>query len=168
MKIGLFYGSTTGNTEFVAQKIKDELGGELAFFKNIIDTKPEDIQACDGLIFGMPTWDIGELQSDWMAFFPKLDEMDFHGKTVAIFGLGDQFGYPDTFLDAVGTLGKKVQERGGKLIGFWPTEGYDFKKSLGQVDEKFMGLAIDIENQNDQTDDRIRSWVAQIKDEFGI
>ncbi len=32
----------------------------------------------------------GEAQCDWDDFFPTLEEIDFNGKLVALFGCGDQ------------------------------------------------------------------------------
>ena len=55
---------------------------------------------------------------------------------------------------------------GGKLIGKWSTEGYEFDESLGCVDGEFLGLAIDYDNQDDLTEERIEAWVEQIKDLF--
>ena len=104
MKLGLFYGTTTGFTETAAETVRGLLGDSLSVYKNISESSPEDLATCDNLILAIPTWDVGQLQSDWWAFFPKLDSIDFHGKKVAFIGIGDQYGYPDTFLDAMGDL----------------------------------------------------------------
>ncbi len=166
-KIGLFFGTQTGKTESIAEMIRDEFGdGEI----DLHDMSNVDISDFDGytkLIIASPTWDIGELQSDWDAFFPELDSMDFHGKTIAYFGTGDQIGYVDNFLDAVGILEAKISERGGKTIGQWSIDGYDFNDSKAVKNGKFVGLAIDEDNQSELTDERIKSWVAQIEQEFG-
>ncbi|BDA73963.1 hypothetical protein CAL7716_081290 [Calothrix sp. PCC 7716] len=37
---------------------------------------------------------MGELQDDWDNFFDELDNIDFSGKKVAYFGVGDQNDYP--------------------------------------------------------------------------
>ena len=166
-KIGLFFGTQTGKTESIAEMIRDEFGdGEI----DLHDMSNVDISDFDGytkLIIGSPTWNIGELQSDWDGFFPELDSMDFNGKTIAYFGTGDQIGYADNFLDAVGILEAKISERGGKTIGQWSIDGYDFNESKAVKNGKFVGLAIDEDNQSELTDERIKSWVAQIEQEFG-
>ncbi|MEX0635019.1 flavodoxin domain-containing protein [Serratia ureilytica] len=36
------------------------------------------------------TWYYGEARCDWDDFFPTLEEVDFNGKLVALFGCGDQ------------------------------------------------------------------------------
>jgi flavodoxin I len=165
-KIGLFYGTQTGKTESIAEMIRDEFGaGEIDMY----DMSQVDVSDFDGynkLIIASPTWDIGELQSDWDAFFPEFDSMDFKGKTVAYFGTGDQLGYSDNFMDAVGILEAKISARGGKTIGYWSTEGYEHTESKAEKNNKFVGLAIDEDNQSELTEERVKIWVAQIKREF--
>ena len=51
MSVGVFYSSTTGNTETVAGYVTEACGVEAA---DIADA--EDITAFDGLIIGAPTW----------------------------------------------------------------------------------------------------------------
>ncbi len=168
-KIGLFYGSNGGHTEDVADRIKaafDNYEPDMVTVANIAHASVEDIVRWDKIIFGIPTWNIGLLQDDWYIFFPKMDQLDLAGKTVAIFGLGDEYEYSSSFLDAVGTLADKVMERGGGLIGLWPANGYDFKYSLAQDGECFLGLALDEDHHPELTNDRIKAWVMQLVDEF--
>ncbi|MGK7955183.1 MAG: flavodoxin, partial [Crocosphaera sp.] len=117
---------------------------------------------------GCPTWNMGDLQSDWEGIFDDLDDIDFSGKKVAYFGTGDQVGYADNFQDAMGMLEEKISGRGGKTIGHWPVDGYDHNESKAVKNGKFVGLALDEDNESDLTEDRIKTWVAQIKSEFGI
>jgi flavodoxin I len=168
MAVGLIYGSSSGLTEQIAQRIKAALGTEFDVYKSVKDASVEDFERCNRLILGIPTYDYGELQLDWQHFFPSLDEIDFSGKTVALFGLGDQVAYPDTFLNAVGTLGDKIVERGGRLVGQWPKETYEYSESFAERDGMLMGLGIDINTQGDMTDVRIKGWTAQIKDELSL
>ena len=53
-------------------------------------------------------------------------------------------------------------------MGYWSAEGYEFNESKALKDGKFVGLAIDEDNQSELTDSRIESWVAQIKPAFGL
>ena len=162
MKIGIFYGSTTGNTEFAADLIAEKFNeGIICKSLDVITTK--DIELCDIIIFGISTWNIGELEMTWEDFFPKLDEIDFTNKIVALFGMGDQSSYSDTFQDALGILYDKLVNVGATIIGSWPIDGYTFSESLGVRDGKFVGLALDQDNQPDLTDSRIESWVNQLK-----
>ncbi|AFY44042.1 flavodoxin FldA [Nostoc sp. PCC 7107] len=167
-KIGLFYGTQTGKTESVAEIIRDEFGKGVVILHDISQADATDFDEYQCLIVGCPTWNIGELQSDWEGFFPELDEIDFSGKFIAYFGTGDQMGYGDNFQDAMGILEEKISQRGGKTVGYWSTDGYDFNDSKALKNGKFVGLAIDEDNQSDLTDERIKEWVSQLKREFGL
>jgi flavodoxin I len=167
-KIGLFYGTQTGRTESVAEMIRDEFGDGVVTLNDISQADTADFEEYQYLIVGCPTWNIGELQSDWEGFYSELDAIDFKGKTVAYFGAGDQMGYADNFQDAIGILEEKISQRGGKTVGYWSTEGYDFNESKAVKNGKFVGLAIDEDNQSDLTDERIKAWVSQLKREFGL
>jgi flavodoxin I len=168
-KIGLFYGSQTGSTQTESEAIQKEFGG--ASTVELIDVskaEDSDFSRFDYIIIGCPTWNVGQLQSDWETFYNDLDNIDFTGKKVAYFGPGDQVGYPDSFEDALGILEEKISGKGGTTVGYWPAEGYEFTESKGIRDGKFVGLALDEDNQSDLTDERIKTWVAQLKKEFGL
>ncbi len=169
-KIGLFYGSTTGKTESAAEMIQAEFGGSsVVTLHEIADTSDSDFDSYDFLIIGSPTWDIGELQADWDGFYnDELDNIDFSGKTIAYFGTGDQVGYAENFQDAMGILEEKISSLGGKTVGSWPTDGYEHEASKADKGGKFVGLALDDDNQSELTESRIKEWVAQLKSEFGI
>jgi flavodoxin I len=165
-KIGLFFGTQTGKTESIAEMIRDEFEDGVIDLHDMSSVDVSDFDGYTKLIIASPTWDIGELQSDWEGFFPEFDTMDFTGKTIAYFGTGDQLGYADNFMDAVGILETKITALGGKTIGYWSTDGYDFSESKAVRNGKFVGLAIDEDNQSDLTEERVKIWVAQIKKEF--
>jgi flavodoxin I len=171
-RVGLFYGSSTGVTEIIAENIRDvwaQMGMEPIEAMNIGYVKAgRELLAYDYLILGISTWNIGQLQDDWDILFPQLDKLDFSGKTVAIFGIGDQENYADNFLDAIGILGDKLIERGAKLVGYWIDEHFEFAESKGFVDGKFMGLGIDEVNQRELSAQRVRNWVTQIIGEFAL
>lgn len=168
-KIGLFYGTQTGNTQTAAEMIQQLLGGDdVVELLDIADASADDFANYSYIIIGCPTWNIGELQSDWEGFYDELDSIDFNGKKVAYFGAGDQIGYADNFQDAMGILEEKITTLGGTTVGYWPTEGYDFNDSKAVRDGKFVGLAIDEDNQSDLTESRLQTWVTQLKTEFGL
>ena len=168
--IGLFYGSSTCYTEIAAEKIRDYFTAakQTITVHNIATTGLAPVEKYHYLIFGIPTWDYGELQEDWDCLWDELDTIDFNSKVVALYGLGDQLGYPDWFQDAMGYLFFKIEERGGKLIGFWPSEGYQFNSSYALSPDKkyFVGLALDEENEFGLSESRIRQWCQQISQEF--
>ena len=166
-KAALIYGSDTGSTEYISEIIAEKLALENIDFKDVVTMKPPDFAEYDIMIMGIPTWYIGELQTDWDDFFEEFKTIDFTGKKVAFYGLGDQYGYPDNFQDGLGILAEVVLDNGGELYGYWPNEGYDFNESLGVAPNgMFYGLALDEDNQRDESNDRIEKWVNQIKEEL--
>ena len=172
-KIGLFYGSDTGNTETVVQKIIDLIGEEF-FDQHDMATvnEIEKFAEYEHIILGVPTWYDGELQSDWDYFFEKFKTIDFTGKKVAIFGLGDQYGYGEWFVDGIGILGNEVMQNGGELVGAWPAADYHFHESVALFEHEgetyFMGLALDEDNESELTDQRLQEWLTDIFEEFDI
>lgn len=161
--IKLFYGSSTGNTRDVAHLIKAALGDLVQEVRNIAESSPDDLRNADILILGVSTWERGELQRDWAQFFPHLDEIDFRGKKVALFGLGDAHGFSGLFVHALRTLYDKVRERGAEVIGAWPIDGYVFEYSAAVENGHFVGLVIDQHNQSDLTVQRVGEWAAHIR-----
>ena len=169
-KIGLFWGSNTGNQEEAAGFLKDFMeseGVEMDEY-NIADTDPSKMLEYKRLIIGCPTWHIGELQDDWDFIYEKYKELDFSGITAAFFGCEDQVAYADNFLDAIGLLGKRFMENDGTLIGRWTTEEYDYDNSLPEDGDEFLGLGLDNDNEEELTEERLIIWAELIKDEFGI
>ena len=168
-KIGLFYGTQTGNTQTAAELIQQEFGGDsVVDLYDIADAESSDFEEYDFIIIGCPTWNIGELQSDWDGFYDELDNIDFSPKKVAYFGVGDQIGYADNFQDAMGILEEKISSLGGTTVGYWSTDGYEFNESKAVRNGKFVGLALDEDNQSELSNSRIKSWVAQLKQEFKL
>ena len=59
-KIGLFYGTDTGNTERISKRIKElidaKLGEGTVDVLEIYKKKAENMDKYDTLILGMPTW----------------------------------------------------------------------------------------------------------------
>lgn len=170
--IGLFYGSSTCYTEIVAEKIVATLNDEqtIVDIYNIADEPVATMNDYTYLLLGIPTWDYGELQEDWENIWDDLDQINFTGKKVALFGIGDQEGYPDWFLDALGYLHSKVKQLGASTYGFWPIDGYTFddSKALTDNEQQFVGLAIDDETQFELTDERVASWCQQVIREFDL
>jgi len=165
-KIGIFYGSTTGNTEKIATLIQREFGEENADLYNVDIVEKEDVGKYDFLIFGVSTWGVSDLQDDFEDFLEVLDEVDFTGKKVALFGLGDQSTYTESFVDAMGILYDRLKKIGVNIVGAIPTKGYSFERSMAVVKGKLVGLAIDEEFESELTPERVRNWVNQLKLEF--
>ncbi len=170
MKIGIFYATNTGFTEEIAKKIQGRMGPNLVTVcENIEDRPISDLQGYDVLLLGIATWDAGDLPYDWAMFYDDLHEYDFSGTRVVMFGLGDQVGYPETFLDAMGLVYRKFLDSGASGdCGFWPTADYEYFGSLAVYGDQFCGLAIDEDNEPELTDARIDKWCAQVMRELGV
>lgn len=168
--IGLFYGSSTCYTEMTAYKIRDYFGESAIDIHNISDTPATQMGEYTQLILGIPTWDYGELQEDWENIWDDIDDVDFSGKLVAIYGQGDQIGYPDWFLDAMGYLHNKILLKGAQLIGYWPNQGYEFNASqaLTEDNKQFVGLALDDEGQFELSESRIHTWCSALSEQFTL
>lgn len=168
-RIGLFFGSDTGCTDDFTKDFIEEWGAEDIDVKEIGDATIEDFNQYKVMILGLSTWYDGDLQSDWESFFEDFKTIDFTGKIVSIYGLGDQIGYGEYFVDGIGILGEVILNNGGTVIGYWPTEGYRFSDSVAIVKENenlFYGLAIDNDNESQLTEQRLRKWVIQVKTEL--
>ncbi len=176
-KVGIFFGTDTGSTRKIAKAIFKSLGDGVA-------DKPLNINRVDAtafddydyLILGTPTLGEGQLpgldadceSESWAEFMPNFDDIDLSGKKVALFGLGDQVGYPDEFVDGLGELYDAVVECGAEVVGSWPAEGYEFNESAALDGDKFVGLVIDKDNQSNLTDERLAGWLEQIQAEMAL
>lgn len=168
--IGLFYGTSTCYTEMAGEKIRDALAPHRVDLLNVAEHPLVTAQFYDYLIFGIPTWDYGELQEDWEEVWSELHGLNLKGKKVALYGLGDQIGYPEWFLDAMGYLYDELVKTGATMVGAWANRGYEFEASKALLEDgsQFVGLALDEENQFDLTAERVESWCRQILLEFGL
>ena len=164
MATAIFYGSSTGNTGRAAERILENLGGnDIVDIYNVADGTIEKMSKYEKLIIGTSTWGNGELQDDWKDVFEEFKKIDFSDKTVAFFGLGDQEEYPDEFLSAMGILYEVVASNGAKTIGGWSIAGYYHDFSKAQNEDYFIGLALDEDNQSDDTNYRIDAWCEKIR-----
>lgn len=161
MRIAVFYGSTYGNTAEAATAIAGELSALLGVNVPLFDIAFEGVERVadyDVLVIGCSTWNIGQLQYDWELALDDLELLNLRGKRVAFFGAGDQVGYHDTFLDALGILADLFEARGAELVGSWPVAGYAHSGSLAQHGDRFVGLGLDYDNQEELNESRISRW----------
>ncbi|MBS4055918.1 MAG: flavodoxin [Bacteroidetes bacterium] len=162
--IGIFYGSTSGTTKSAAIEIQKAFGKN-ADIHDIKDINIDMIARYTNLIFGTSAWGIGDMQDDWEDFIDNLSGIDFSGKKLALFGLGDQDEYPESFVDGLGTLYCRLPDK-SVVVGSWPTEGYSYYFSLADKDGKFVGLVLDEHSQAASSAERISRWISQLKKEF--
>lgn len=175
-QVGIFFGTDTGSTRKIAKMIQQKMGDVAAKPLNVNRIEASAFDDYSMLILGTPTLGSGMLpgieadceMESWAEFLDANPELSLEGKTVALFGLGDQVSYPDEFVDGLGELYDFVVEAGATVIGSWPLDGYEFNES-GAVDEdKFVGLVIDKDNQSSLSEQRVSHWVEQISSEFGL
>lgn len=164
-KIGIYYGSSTGNTQEVAEEIAKRLRVDKADIHDVSNADA-DFSPYDVLLFGSSTLGYGELQDDWEDFIGKVENADLEGKKVALFGCGDSISYSDTFGDAIGKIYAAIKSKGCQLIGQVSTEGYSYDSSEALVDGQFVGLLIDNDNESDLTVQRIALWTEDLKKEI--
>ncbi|MDR2138034.1 MAG: flavodoxin [Tannerella sp.] len=161
-KIGIFYGTSGGNTKDIAKRIAAKLNVNSDDMYDVASAKGTDLAAYDVLLLGTSTWGVGDLQDDWEGFISVLSSADLSGKKVGLFGCGDSSSYSDTFCDAMGKIYRAVKDK-ATMIGSIGTAGYSFDASESVVDGRFVGLAIDEDNESNLSDERMDAWLTQLK-----
>ncbi|MGZ8219638.1 flavodoxin [Methylomagnum sp.] len=171
-KIGIFFGTDTGTTRLIAKRIYKVLGEDIAAKpQNVNRATPEEFMRYDALILGTPSYGIGDIpglavgcvEPNWAEFLPRLDEADFTGKRIALFGLGHQERYSERFASSLIQLYRFFYGHGADIVGRWSTEGYQFQHSDSIIDGQFVGLVVDQRSQPFLSDERIATWLTQIK-----
>lgn len=165
-KIAIIFSFNTIKSQNAAKKIVAEFEDNQIDMLNAEDITGKDFTKYDNFILSLPTWFDGELPNYWDEFVPEFEDLVLKGKTFALFGLGDQKGYPENFGDALGIMAEMIESGGGKIIGSTSPEGYTFENSMALQDDEFIGLLLDQENQARLTGKRIKDWVLQIKQLF--
>ena len=162
MATAIFYASSVGNTEDIAKRLSTKLGDIDTY--NICDEGIEKINNYEKIIFGVSTWGDGDLQDDWEDSWGDFCDINFSNKTIALFGLGDQDSYADTFVDGLGTMYEALKDTGANIIGFTSCDGFEHEESTAQIENEFVGLVLDEDNQDDLSEERIDAWIDTIKE----
>lgn len=163
-KVGIFYGSSTGNMEAAAKLLHQELGEADLF--SVDDVAASKVTEYDNVVLCSSTWGLGDMQDSMVGFVEDLKKLNLTGKRFALMGMGDQSTYSDTYCDAIGQMFAELQDKGIEFIGRTDTDGYDYESSIAVVDDEFLGLALDADNQDDLTPGRIKAWVEDLKKNF--
>jgi len=161
--IAIFYASNTGNTKEIAKQISKSLDGIKEYDLKV--TGCEYMQDYENIILGVSTWEEGRMQDDWEKVWNQFSKINFKNKKVAIFGLGNQKKYKNNFLDAMGKIYLQLIKANAQVIGFTSTLGYEFEKSEAVIKNSFVGLALDIENDENYSE-KIEDWTKILKNEF--
>ncbi|UQZ91179.1 flavodoxin [Deltaproteobacteria bacterium Smac51] len=116
----MVYGSTTGNTEWVAEEIAKQMkgAGHTVAVKGAGSVTADGLcQGHDLVVFGCSTWgqDEIELQEDFVPLFEAFDSIGANGVKTAVFGCGDDdYTY---FCGAVDAITEKLEKLGSKVVG---------------------------------------------------
>jgi flavodoxin I len=167
-KTVIIYSFHTQKSKKVAEKVIQAFGEENIHAVNAEELTTKVFEENDNFILSAPTWFDGELPNYWDEFVPELEGMDLKNKTFAVFGLGDQKGYPENFCDAIGILVEVLESCGANIVGKIPAEGYSFESSRAQRGDIFVGLPLDQENQGRLSGERVTNWVEQLKKEMNF
>jgi len=163
-KIAILYGSSGGNTESVAKQVQDLFDGNADIY-NVENVSLDEIKEYPYYVLGTSTTGVGDLQDDWEGFLPSFSRMDFTGKTVAIFALGDSASFSSSFAESMRVIYDEIKDK-VRIIGQVPDEGYTYDDSSAVTDDMWVGLPIDEDNEYDMTEKRLVSWVEGLKKEF--
>lgn len=161
-KYGIFYGSATGTTADIAERIASALNIDKSDVYDVANVSPDTLGEYETLILGSSTWGDGDLEDDWYDFLAGASILDLKGRRIALFGCGDE-NMSETFCNAVGEIYERLQATGAEFIAPFNTDGYSFGHSKAIVDGKAVGLLIDQVNHPELTDGRIAAWVKELK-----
>ena len=170
MTVGIYYATTTGKTEDVAERLH-------GFISSAED--PKDVSDVDdlsefeglhGIICGLPTWNTGADEersgTAWDSILEDIGELDLSGKKVAIFGLGDSSTYTENYCDAMEELHGYFKKAGADMVGYVDKSSYTFEESKSVIGETFCGLPLDEDSESDLTDSRLENWANQLRNEI--
>ncbi|MDD2243866.1 MAG: flavodoxin [Dysgonamonadaceae bacterium] len=162
--IAILYGSSGGNTESVAKRLNEILDSSADLY-DVANVKLDDIKAYPYYILGTSTTGIGDLQDDWEGFLPTFKKIDLTDKTIAIFALGDSGSFSSSFAQSMRILYDAVKDQ-ATIIGEVDDEGYTYDESDAVIDGKWVGLAIDEDNEYNLTEERLQGWAKKLKEVF--
>lgn len=140
-KVSIIYGSTTGNTEMLANQIKDGLNNDEVKVVNVTEVTTDDVANAELVLLGSSTWGYGDIQDDFLDYYEKMDASLFQGKKVAVFGCGDKTSFEDVFCEAVTLIEEKARAIGAEIIA-------DNLKVDGMLDENMDAISVFIDCLN--------------------
>jgi len=170
-KIALLYGPEGGNTERVAKLVAAKIGIHNCTLIPVRTADEKTLAQYDNIIIGRSTigahnWSTPNSSSDWDGFLPKFKKINFEGKKIAIFGLGDHLAYPSNFVDGMRIIYDALIESKAMVLGQCDTDGYEFHESQAIVNGKFVGLPIDEDYEEELTEERVEKWLSTFIDKM--
>lgn len=116
-KASIIFGSTTGNTETVANMIAQNLPDYDVSLFYVTDATEDSVIEADLVLYGCSTWGYGELQDDFQFYYEKAMTGNLlKGKNVAVFGCGDKENYEDVFCQATELIKAKAEKCGATIV----------------------------------------------------
>lgn len=166
----VFYGPLKGSVSKIAHQIIQYFGPSKCDLHWVKECDASDLNPYSHIIFGISTigrnnWDSDYEDDDWDVFETKFADVNWSGKKVAIYCLGDHVAYPNNFADALGWIYERLQKFDVEIIGFCKTDNYEFTDSEGVYDGKFVGLPLDEDTQPEMTESRLRNWLQNLQEE---
>lgn len=171
IKTAIFYGPAKGNVAKVAAMVAEAFAPIEVDLVEVKNAGSADVERYDHIIMGFSTigkanWDSEHYDDDWDRFLARAEAINWNGKKVAFFSLGDQVLYSHHFVDALGWVYDRLHPAGVQVVGFCSPEGYRFNESEGFRDGRFLGLPVDEDSEPEKTPQRVEQWVKQLKKEF--
>tara|TARA_B100000029_G_C17366577_1_gene884559 strand:+ start:97 stop:618 length:522 start_codon:yes stop_codon:yes gene_type:complete len=170
MAVGIYFATTTGKTEDIAERLHDILPSAESP-KDLADVSDvNEFTSLDGIICGIPTWNTGadseRSGTAWDTLLEDIGSLNLNGKKVAIFGLGDSSTYTENFCDAMEELHSYFVKAGASMVGYVSKSDYTFEESKSVIGDSFCGLPLDEDSESDMSDDRLVNWSKQLKNEM--
>jgi flavodoxin I len=171
-KTAIFYSPEGGNVNHVANKLADLIGNDKVELFPVREVEKGDVNNYSQIIFigstvGADHWSNETLVNEWQGFFTKIADLSFEDKKVAIIGLGNSVLYPEHFADGMAHLYKDIKEKNANIFGFVDAEDYTFEDSEAVNDEGlFCGLALDEDNEDELSAERLEKWISKLKLDF--
>ncbi len=171
-KTALLYSPEGGNVNRVTIKLGEIIGNEKVDIIPVRKVVKGELDKYKQIIFvgstvGADHWSNETIEDEWQEFFLKRDEISFENKKLAIVGLGNSVLYPEHFADGMAHLHNKITKKNGKIYGFVDAKDYTFTDSEAvNSDGFFCGLAIDEDNEEELTTERLEKWISVLKLDF--
>ncbi len=172
MTVGIFFATTTGKTEDIAERLHSMLPNAQAPVDLADLSDVSEMETLEGIICGIPTWNTGadfdRSGTAWDEMLEDIGELNLFGKKVAIFGLGDSSTYTENFCDAIEELHSYFVKAGATMVGYVSKDNYTFGESKSVIGDSFCGLPLDEDSESDLSDERLERWATQLKNEIGL
>jgi len=116
--VHFIYGSTSGNTQMVVEKVAALLteAGHKATVQRVELSSTKDLKGQDVFILACSTYGHGVLQEHFAPFAEALKKEKLSGKQFAVIGLGDSLYDAEYNVESAPILESIITECGGELV----------------------------------------------------